>query len=41
MPIERPETPYVALWYKRLLERPAFRKTVVVSYEELVGRLVF
>lgn len=41
MPIERPETPYVALWYKRLSERAAFRKAVVVSYEELVGRLAF
>jgi glutathione S-transferase len=41
MPIERPETPFVALWYKRLSERAAFRKAVMVSYEELEGRLAF
>jgi glutathione S-transferase len=41
MDIERPETPHVALWYKRLAERSAFRNVVMVSYQELVGRLAF
>jgi glutathione S-transferase len=41
MDIERPQTPHVALWYKRLAERPAFRKVVMVSYQELVGRLAY
>ena len=41
MDIERPAMPGVELWYKRLQERPAFRKAVMVSYAELVGRLAF
>lgn len=41
MDITRPAMPGVENWYRRLQERPAFRKTVMVSYAELVGRLAF
>lgn len=41
MDIDRPAMPGVELWYRRLQERPAFAKTVMVSYAELVGRLEF
>lgn len=30
LPIERPATPNVEAWYKRLCERPAFRKHVMI-----------
>lgn len=39
MAIERPDMPNLAAWYQRLQARPAFRKAVSVSYEELIGRL--
>jgi glutathione S-transferase len=39
--IERPETPHVAAWYRRLRERPAYRSRVMVPFEELRGRLEF
>lgn len=29
LPIERPETPHLQLWFDRLSERPAFRKVVL------------
>lgn len=38
MEIERPDTPNVAAWYARLRERPAYRRTVCVSFDELVGK---
>lgn len=41
MDIDRPAMPGVENWYLRLQRRPAFRKAVMVSYEELVGRLAF
>ena len=41
MKIERPPLPNLEAWYRRLEERPAFRKGVCVSYEDLVGRLGF
>ena len=41
MEIDRPAMPGVENWYLRLQERPAFRKTVMVSYTDLVGRLAF
>ena len=41
MDIDRPAMPGVENWYLRLQQRPAFRKAVMVSYEELVGRLAF
>jgi glutathione S-transferase len=41
MQVERPSLPNVEGWYWRLNDRPAFRKAVCVSYEELVGRLSF
>ena len=39
-------TPYASLpnveaWYKRLAERPAYREHVMISYEELRGKLSF
>jgi len=41
MAIDRPAMPGVENWYRRLQERPAFRKAVMVGYDELVGRLAF
>jgi glutathione S-transferase len=41
MQIDRPVMPGVENWYRRLQERPAFRKAVMVSYADLVGRLSF
>ena len=41
MDIDRPAMPGVENWYLRLQQRPAFRKAVMISYEELVGRLAF
>ena len=41
MDIDRPAMPGVENWYRRLQERPAFRKAVMVSYDELVARLAF
>lgn len=38
MNIERPATPHVENWYARLRERSAFRKSICVSYEDLVAR---
>lgn len=35
MDIPRPDRPALAKWYKRLTERPAYRATVMTSYEEL------
>jgi glutathione S-transferase len=37
--IKRPDLPYVEAWYKRLKERQAYREHVMVSFEELKGRL--
>ena len=39
MPIERPKFPSVKDWYGRLIQRPAYRSAVMVSFEELRGRL--
>jgi glutathione S-transferase len=39
MAIERPDMPNLSAWHERLLARPAFRKAVCVSYEDLIGRL--
>jgi glutathione S-transferase len=39
MAIERPEMPNLSAWHERLQARPAFRKAVCVSYEDLIGRL--
>jgi glutathione S-transferase len=36
-----PSLPNVEAWYKRLSERAAYREHVMVSYEELRGRLSF
>ncbi|WEK06318.1 MAG: glutathione S-transferase family protein [Candidatus Devosia phytovorans] len=41
MEIDRPAMPGVENWYRRLQERPAFRKAIMVSYAELVGKLAF
>jgi glutathione S-transferase len=39
--IERPATPHVAAWYERLRDRPAYRRRVMVAFDELKGRLDF
>jgi glutathione S-transferase len=36
-----PKLPNVEAWYKRLQERSAYREHVMISYEELRGRLSF
>ena len=36
-----PKLPDVEAWYKRLQERSAYREHVMISYEELRGRLSF
>ena len=41
MAIERPAMAGVENWYGQFQQRPAFRKAVMVSYAELVGRLEF
>lgn len=41
MDIDRPAMPGVENWYRRLQERPAFQRAVMVSYADLVGRLAF
>jgi glutathione S-transferase len=41
MEIDRPAMPGVENWYLRLQQREAFRKVVMVSYAELVGKLAF
>jgi glutathione S-transferase len=41
MDIERPSMPAVEAWYARLSERPAFQRTILVSYADLVARQSF
>jgi glutathione S-transferase len=36
-----PNLPNVEAWYKRLQDRPAYRDHVMISYEELRGKLSF
>jgi glutathione S-transferase len=37
--LNRPDLPYVAAWYRRLQQRPAYRAHVMVPFDELRGRL--
>lgn len=39
--IERPARPHLHAWYQRLEDRPAYRESVMVPYDELFGRLSF
>jgi glutathione S-transferase len=39
--LEKPRFPHLEAWYGRLKERPAYREHVMVSFEELRGRLAF
>lgn len=39
MDVERPAMPGLAAWHARLQLRPAFRRAVMISYADLVGRL--
>jgi glutathione S-transferase len=41
MGTEYPRLPNIEAWYQRLQERPAYREHVMISYEELRGRLTF
>ena len=38
---DRPAAPNVEAWYARLRQRPAFRKNVMRSFDELKGKLLF
>ncbi|MGV8855512.1 MAG: glutathione S-transferase family protein [Devosia sp.] len=40
MDVERPVMPAVEAWYAQLQQRPGFRRAVMISYAELVGRMV-
>src|SRR5262249_15271231 len=39
--IDRPKAAHVEAWYERLKSRPAYREHVMISFEELRGRLSF
>jgi len=39
--IERPAIPNVHTWYNRLEQRPAYRKRVMLAFDELRGRLAY
>jgi len=39
--LEKPRFPHLEAWYERLQQRPAYREHVMVSFEELRGRLAF
>lgn len=41
MGLPTPEAPNVRAWYARLCERPAYREHVMISFEDLRGRLAF
>ncbi|MEQ8357827.1 MAG: glutathione S-transferase family protein [Kiloniellaceae bacterium] len=41
MPIERPHLPQVEAWYGRLCERPAYKSSVCLPFDELRGKLTF
>jgi glutathione S-transferase len=41
MPIHRPELPNVEALYQRLCERDAYQRAVMVSFDELRGRLAY
>ena len=41
LPVEREPFPHLDRWYARLRERPPYRKYVMVSFEELRGRLAY
>ena len=38
MEIERPATPNVEAWYRRLCERPAYRDGICIPFDDLVGK---
>ena len=39
--IARPSVPNVEAWYRRLCERPAYRRHVMVPFDDLFGRLEY
>ncbi len=39
--IDRPDVPHVEAWYERLQQRPAYRKNVMVPFDDLYGRLEY
>ncbi|AAK24614.1 glutathione S-transferase family protein [Caulobacter vibrioides] len=39
--IDRPRTPNVEAWYARLQARPAYRKAVMIPFDEMKGRLAY
>lgn len=41
MGVDVPKFPHVEAWYERLKQRPAYAEHVMVSYDELRGRLAF
>ena len=41
MDIERPAMPNVEAWYERLCARPAYRSSVCIAFDDLVGRQTY
>ena len=39
--IERPDMPNVDAWFDRLQQRPAYRKNVMLPFDDLYGRLAY
>jgi glutathione S-transferase len=39
--IDRPDTPHVEAWYRRLQDRPAYRQHVMIPFTEMYGRLAY
>ena len=41
MPIERPSLPHVEAWHDRLQQRPAYRRAIIIPFDDLYGRLAY
>ena len=41
MAIERTPLPHLEAWYRRLLQRPAYRKAVCLPFDDLIGKEAF
>ena len=41
MEIDRPDMPNLEAWYARLLARPAYRPSICIAFDDLVGRQTY